>query len=398
MESKNGSLAPAEGAETTDAILRFMESIGHRSEAEFYLALFRAESKESFANLVIGASVLRDAAEAVVLDLRFLRGLGLVPVVSLGLSSAGPASADQAERLQRRLERADVPSTAFAAAAPGLAREITEAARGGVIPIVAFTTGEANDAAARFDALGDLSVSLKTRKLIFVSRRGGLRVRHSETELSTINLATDYETLVAKRMLSGRPLFLLEQAKRLLVERATHRMFVAVTSPLLLLRELFTIRGAGTLIKRGSPILVKRGFADLDQARVASLLQSSFGRDLTPGFFDRDIARVYVEENYRGAALVRETPLGAYLCKLAVEREAQGEGLGRDLWQLVVSDYKSLFWRARPDNAILPFYLQECDGMARAGEWHVFWKGLDMESIPQAIATAVAQPVDFVSV
>ena len=132
-------------------------------------------------------------------------------------------------------------------------------------------------------------------------------------------------------------------------------MFVAVTSPLLLLPELFTIRGAGTLIKRGSPILVKRGFADLDQARVASLLQSSFGRDLTPGFFDRDIARVYVEENYRGAALVRETPLGAYLCKLAVEREAQGEGLGRDLWQLVVSDYKSLFWRARPDNAILPF-------------------------------------------
>ena len=397
MESKNGSLAPTDGAETTDAILRFMESIGHRSEAEFYLALFRAESKESFANLVIGASVLRDAAEAVVLDLRFLRGLGLVPVVSLGLSSAGPASAEQAERLQRRLERADVPSTAFAAAAPRLAEEITEAARGGVIPIVAFTTGEANDSAARFDALGDLSVSLKTRKLIFVSRRGGLRVRHSDTELSTINLSTDYETLVAKRMLSQKRLFLLEQAKRLLVERATHRMFVAVTSPLLLLRELFTIRGAGTLIKRGSPIVVKRGFADVDQARLASLLQSSFGRDLTPGFFDRDTARVYVEENYRGAALVRETPLGAYLCKLAVEREAQGEGLGRDLWQLVVSDYKSLFWRARPDNTILPFYLQECDGMARAQEWHVFWKGLDTERIPQAIAAAVAQPIDFVS-
>ena len=72
MESKNGPLAPPESAETTDAILRFMESIGHRSEAEFYLALFRAESKESFANLVIGASVLRDGTDAVVLDLRFL--------------------------------------------------------------------------------------------------------------------------------------------------------------------------------------------------------------------------------------------------------------------------------------------------------------------------------------
>src|SRR5439155_16861947 len=178
MESKNGPSAPPEGegdlgksaaGETSDAILRFMESIGHRSEAEFYLALFRAESKESFANLVIGASVLRDAAEAVVLDLRFLRGLGLVPVVSLGLSSAGPASADQAERLQRRLERADVPSTAFAADAPRLAEQISDAARSGTIPLVAFPAGDANDPERRFDALGDLSAGLRTRKLIFVS-------------------------------------------------------------------------------------------------------------------------------------------------------------------------------------------------------------------------------------
>jgi len=55
----------------------------------------------------------------------------------------------------------------------------------------------------------------------------------------------------------------------------------------------------------------------------------------------------------------------------------------------------SLFWRARPDNVILPFYLQECDGMARSEDWHVFWKGLDTERIPEAIATALAQPVDF---
>jgi len=397
MEGKNGpGSPPPESAETTDAILRFMESIGHRSEAEFYLALFRAESKESFANLAIGASVLRDAAEAVVLDLRFLRGLGLVPVVSLGLSSAGNATAEQAERLQRRLERADVPSLAFAADTPTLAEQVTQAARGGTIPIVAFKSADPNDAAGRFDALGDLSVGLRTRKLIFVSRRGGLRLRHSETEVPIINLATEYDTLVAKRMLSQKRLFLLEQAKKLLVDRATHRMFVAVTSPLLLLRELFTIRGAGTLIKRGSPILVKNGFVDVDRGRLAKLLQSAFGRELAAGFFDGDVGRTYVEENYLGAALVRDTPLGAYLCKLAVEREAQGEGLGRDLWQLVVSDYKTLFWRARSSNPILPFYLQECDGMARANDWHVFWKGLDPAHIAPAIESALAQPVDFV--
>jgi hypothetical protein len=372
-----------------------MESIGHRSEAEFYLALFRAEKKESFANLVIEASVLRDATEAVVLDLRFLAGLGLTPVVSLGLTSAGKAGAEQAERLMRRLERAAVPCSVSAADEPSLVRTITESARGGVIPIVAFTNGDAKDEAARWDALGELSNGLKTRKLIFVSRRGGLRPRQSEIELPIINLATDYEGLVAKRILSPGRLSFLQQSRRLLFERTTHRMFVAVTSSLLLLRELFTILGAGTLIKRGSSILVKYGVGEIDAERLSALLTSSFGRELEPTFFDREIARVYIEESYRGVALVRETPLGGYLCKLAVNREAQGEGLGRDLWQLVVGDYPTLFWRTRNDNPILPFYLQECDGMARTESWHVFWKGLAAERIPEAIATALVQPIDF---
>ena len=125
---------PVEGAETSDAILRFMESIGHRSEAEFYLALFRAEKKESFANLVIEASVLRDAAEAVVLDLRFLSGLGLTPVVSLGLTSAGKAGAEQAEKLMRRLERAGVPCSVRPADELSLVHTITEHARNASFP------------------------------------------------------------------------------------------------------------------------------------------------------------------------------------------------------------------------------------------------------------------------
>ena len=386
---------PADAAETPDAILRFMESIGHRSEAEFYLALFRAEKKESFANLCIEASVLRDASEAVVLDLRFLAGLGLTPVVSLGLTSASKAGAEQAEKLMRRLERAAVPSSVTPADEPALVEIITDSARRGVIPIVAFTNGDGNDEPARWDALGALSDGLKTKKLIFVSRRGGLRLRQSETEMPIINLATDYEALVAKRLLSPRRLAFLQQSRRLLFERTSHRMFVAVTSSLLLLRELFTIRGAGTLIKRGSSIFIKEGLEGIDSTRLGALLASSFGRDLEASFFDRDVARAYLEESYRGVALVLKTPLGGYLCKLAVDREAQGEGLGRDLWQLVIGDFPTLFWRCRNDNPILPFYLQECDGMARTEKWHVFWKGLAAERIPEAIATAIDQPVDF---
>jgi hypothetical protein len=385
----------AEGAETADAILRFLESIGRRSEAEFYLALFRAESKESFANLSMGASVLRDGSEAVVLHLRFLRDLGLLPVVSVGLGSAGTVAGEQAERLHRRLERADVPSLVFRMGEASLAESVTDSARGGTIPLVAFASGDAADLASRFEALGDLCVRLKTRKLIFVSRRGGLHARNSDAELSLINLSTDYDGLVASRALPQNWLTLLEHIRHLLVERATHRMFAAVTSPLLLLHELFTIRGAGTLIKRGSTLISKPGLAGIDTARLSTLLSSSFGRELVPGFLQREFSRVYIEENYRGAVLVSETPLGPYLSKFAVDREAQGEGLGSDLWRLLTADHATLFWRARPDNPIAPFYVQECDGMARVGAWHVFWKGLAPGRLGDAIAFTIAQPVDF---
>lgn len=381
----------------SDAILRFLDSVGRRSEAEFYLNLFRAESKESFATLVVEPAVLRHALDAVFLNLRFLHGLGLVPVVSLGLYRPGPYAGDNAERLARRLARVDVPAVIHPAGPRNLAALVTKSARAGQIPIVPYLTGDAGDVAIRFEALGQLADALKTRKIIFLARRGGLRLRGSDSDVPIVNLATDYDAMVASRGLTPKQLFLLAYARHLIVDLVAHRMLVSVTSPLSLLRDLFTVKGAGTLIKRGTKIAVFNSFAEVDRERLDGLLVSSFSRTLRDGFFSRDVSRIYLEENYRGAALVRETPLGAYLCKFAVDREAQGEGMGRDLWQLVTNDHPTLFWRARPGNAITSFYLQQCDGMARFADWHVYWKGMPNERIADAISYALSAPVDFAS-
>ena len=378
--------------EASDAILRFLDGVGRRSEAEFYLALFRAESKESFATLVVEAAVLRHAFEAVVLDLRFLHGLGLVPVVVLGVFSPGAAAVENAERLRRRMERNEVPCDVHRVGAA--ADAVIASARANRIPILVFdATGD--EAATRLDIVGDLAATLRTRKLIFVARRGGLRPRGAERDLPIINLATDSDKLLQTHALPPKQMFLLAHARRLLVEKVSHRMLVAMTSPLQLLRELFTVRGAGTLVKRGSAIARTDGYAGVDTARLRALLESSFGRAPSEDFFDRPMTRVYLEENYRGAALVLETQLGGYLSKFAVEREAQGEGIGRDLWQLVIADYPAIFWRARPYNPIAPWYTQECDGMARFPEWHVFWRGMPTERIEECIEWALAQPADF---
>jgi ribosomal protein S18 acetylase RimI-like enzyme len=372
--------------EPADVVLRFLESVGSRRESDFYLALFRADAPERFAAISVDANVARHAAEAVTLDLRFLAALGLYPVVLLGLFESTEAM-EHAIRLARRLDKAGVRALLLGSDEPDLAERAAAAAREQTITIVAFPVA----AQARFETLGALVGALRTRKLIFLHRPGGLRQNGELMPL--VNLTTDWGMLTQSKELSRKERTLVEESRRL-VENAPHRLSIAITSPLNLFRELFTIKGAGTLLRRGA-IIERHRFAALDRERLRALLTRSFGRAPVDDFFGRDIAWGYVEESYRGAALVQETPLGAYLSKFAVDAEAQGEGIGRDLWQALAADYARIFWRARPGNPISAWYTKLCDGLMRFPEWSVYWKGLPPADVAAAVQWALQQPIDI---
>jgi acetylglutamate synthase len=313
----------------------------------------------------------------VALELSFLAALGLVPILVVGLYAPADA-AEQARSLARKLDAVGVGAAIVADEAA------IETARRGTLPIIALD--------GKVERLGALVSTLATRKLIFVTRAGGFRVRGASVPI--VNLTTETETLAESKDLSRKQHLVLADARRLVLELVPHKLTVSVTAPLDLLRELFTVKGAGTLLRRGAAI-TRRGLGDVDPARLAALLASSFGRPVRPEFFDTPSAEVYLEEGYRGTAVLVETDLGAYLSKFAVEREAQGEGLGRDLWDAVRAEHPTLFWRARPTNAIGAWYAQIADGLMRFSEWTVFWKGLASERVPAAIAFALAQPADF---
>jgi acetylglutamate synthase len=229
--------------------------------------------------------------------------------------------------------------------------------------------------------------------VVFLSTSAGLE-REGSPPLSVVNLGTDYDRLLAKGALTRQHASLLRHGKQLL-DGTPHRMTATVVNPLQLLRELFTVSGAGTLIRKGSKVESHRDFASLDRARLRALIESAFGRLLNPDALDREIERVYVDENYLGAALLAQTPVGVYLTKFAVDRQAQGEGVGGDLWAVMIRDYPSFFWRARATNPIVSWYLKNCDGVARFPGWHVFWRGLGVDRIEPAIRYALAAPNDF---
>jgi acetylglutamate kinase len=112
-------------------------------------------------------------------------------------------------------------------------------------------------------------------------------------------------------------------------------------------------------------------------------------------FFERPVLRVYVEEQYRGCAILTDSPHGPYLTKFATDREARGEGIARDLWDAFSADFGSVYWRARSANPINEWYTRLADGIVKTPEWWVFWKGLDLASVPELVGWALARPIDL---
>ena len=110
-------------------------------------------------------------------------------------------------------------------------------------------------------------------------------------------------------------------------------------------------------IRRGAIVQRSGSYSDADAERLRTLMGTAFGSALHDDYVSRPVHRIYVADDYRGAAITTDTSVGShYLSKFAVEQRARGEGIGHDLWLAVTSDYDELFWRSRPDNPISSWY------------------------------------------
>jgi NAT, N-acetyltransferase, of N-acetylglutamate synthase len=398
--------APVSAA--AEAVLTFLESVGRRSEAEFYLRLFLKLPPESFGIIAPGATVVRYALGSLVEQLKFLADLGLYAPVVLGLYDPEQGAASS-ERLVKRLPASGMEACPHEMGEPGLAEKLRAELRADRLPVVHFRASGGQTIDDRLNELGALTKELDTRKFVLLRRRGGLKpLRSGNLELapgyylptesgriSIINLRTDRDGIVLGKTLPKRDSELLAAAERLIELSQPTPVLASITSPLNLLKELFTVKGAGTLIKLGSAVSRHRSYVNLDTERLRRLLEMSFGRALDAEFFDRTPLAVYVEAEYRGAAIVAHGSPVPYLSKFAVEPEAQGEGMGRDLWTAISRDYPALYWRGRAENPIASWYATVCDGMVRLPEWNVYWRGIETRQIPDVIEAARAHPADF---
>jgi len=365
--------------------------------------MFHGLPKESFAIIAPGGPVVRSALGSIVEQLRFLSDLGLYTTVVLGLFDPD-TGAGSSERLVKRLPSAALAPSPYEMSQPGVAEAVRDELRRERIPVLHFSKRDGETLEQRLGQLGELAKQLGTRKLALLRRRGGFRplagkradsgLSLTEGRISIINLTTD-RNRITPSTLAKRDSELLAASDTLIQLTEPSPLLISVASPLNLLKELFTVKGAGTLIKRGSLVERHTSYATLDVRRLKHLLETAFGRELSAAFFDLPPLAVYVDASYRGAAVVHDAYPAPYLSKFAVLPEAQGEGIGRDIWEVLIRHHAELFWRSRADNPIASWYMSVCDGMIRRPAWQVYFRGIPVELISEAVTQAEARTPDF---
>ncbi|HET9049048.1 MAG TPA: acetylglutamate kinase [Chiayiivirga sp.] len=432
--------------QTRQTIVKLLSNLGSAKEIDQYLKRFSQLDAKRFAVVKVGGAVLRDDMDALVSSLSFLQQVGLTPIVIHGagpqldeeLTAAGIAkqvvdglrvTSDEALAVVRRVMRREnshlvnelyaqgVHATSLTTGvfeAEFLDRErfgfvgrvrrvevegIEAAIRLGAIPVIAslgVTVGGQYLNVNADWAANELVKTLQPYKIVFLTGTGGLLDDKGKV-IDSINLSTEYEHLLQQPWINGGMKLKIEQIKDLL-DTLPLTSSVSITRPDELTKELFTHKGSGTLVRKGERVLHFDSWQGVDLARMRVLIESSFGRSLLPDYFERTAPfRIYVSENYRAAMILTQEQGFAYLDKFAVLDEAQGEGLGRAVWQVAREENPRMFWRSRHNNQVNIFYYAESDGCIKQEKWKVFWYGIDdFADIERCVALCRTRPATLV--
>jgi acetylglutamate kinase len=443
-EEKIDPFSPESGMkDMRPTIVRLLSNMASAREVQLYLKRFSQVDAARFAMVKVGGAVLRDELSPLVSSLSFLQQVGLTPIVIHG---AGPqldeamaeagiekqlvdglrfTSPDalavvrrvfQVEnlRLVEALQAEGVRATSVLSGVfectflgrrkYGLVGKVArvdtlaiEAAIDvGSIPVIASLGETANGQIVNVNAdwaANELVKKLQPYKIIFLTGTGGLLDARGKL-IDSINLSTEYDELMRQPWLHSGMRVKIEQIHDLLMQLPPSSS-LSITRPDEMTKELFTHRGSGTLVRRGERILTHTSWKKIDTERLRTLIESSFGRSLRPDYFETTSPlRVYFSEHYRAAIVLTSDNGLPYMDKFVVSDDAQGEGLGRAIWQVMRAENPQLFWRSRRGNAVNEFYFANADGAIKDEQWTVFWYGTsDWETIRDAVDRARARQV-----
>jgi len=109
--------------------------------------------------------------------------------------------------------------------------------------------------------------------------------------------------------------------------------------------------------------------------KLSSLIESAFQKVLVSDYFEEPLEKVIILGDYKAAAILKPFGDWHYLDKFAVQKEFQGNGIGKQLLNHLVEHYSPLFWRAKKDNPFNKNY-QLVAPSVECGKWFVYSVGM----------------------
>ena len=432
--------------DTRQTIVQLLSNVSDGKEIHTYLQRFSELDQARFAVIKIGGAILRDRLEETAASLALLHTVGLTPIVIHG---GGPQLDEKLQRdgvVSEKVDGLRVTTPEVLDAARSVFTEqnirLVEAIRAQGVDAHGLTQGvfdaEFVDS-DRYRLVGEptsvhldllrsiiesgaipiltclgvapggqmvnINADAATRilvhetqpmKIIFLVDSGGLLDADGNV-IDSINLATDYDQLMAEDWVHSGMRLKVNEIKRLL-DDSPRTTSVSITSPSALARELFTHSGDGTLVRKGEQISKLTDKRMVDARRLVTLIEAAFEQRLLPGWWEGvDLLASYISESYRAAAVIAELDEFVYLDKFAIDETARGEGLARTVWDHMVKDFPQLVWRSRSDNQFNAFYERESDGRVTTGPWTIYWKGVtDFDVVGRAVKLLSDMDASFV--
>ncbi len=411
---------------TRQIIREVLTQLSSSHEAQYYLEQYSSTDEMRFAVVKVGGGILAERLDDLAASLAVIRHLGLHPIIVHGAGPQLDKAVKAAGIENKKVDGLRVSSEeVMAVARPimykvnhdlvnaleqhqvraiGLSHNIfqcdyedkeklglvgkiiqvnldsiKQAVKNGSTPVIA-SLGESKsgqilninaDVAAR-----ELVWAISPSKVIFITPTGGL-LDAEDNHISSISLKNDYESLMNSSWVHSGMRLKLQQIHDLL-QPLPHSASVSITSVDNLVKELFTHRGAGTLINKGESIHVTDSI-DKDEIKpLKTLIESAFGKKLEDGYFmQQNIHKILISESGGAAAIVVTGYNGIpYLDKFAVTPEARGKGYAAALWRSLKSHCPQLYWRSRLNNAFTPWYYKKCDFSMKEHNWVSFSYGV----------------------
>lgn len=407
--------------------------LGQSTEAQYYLDQYKDSRQLKFAVVKVGGNVIANQLKELAESLSLLTHLGLTPIV---LHGAGPQLDVEIKKQQLPVNKIDglrvSDAATMAVVEPvvqqvhqqlltaladvdiqtksifngvfscdyldkdkyGLVGEvkqvhlatINQAIKNKQVPVLSCLGQDDDGKVMNINAdiaMRKLVWESKPAKVIFVTPTGGLLDENNQI-ISAIQLNNQYHDLMQQQWLHSGMKLKIQQIYQLL-KPMPRRLSVSITSAEQLGKELFTHKGKGTFVSMGENINHHQLIGSDVKLKLISLLQSTFAKKLKPNFFDElKLKSIFISESGQAVALVTEGHKGKpYLNKFAVTSQAQGQGLGKAIWEKMLAYYPEIYWRSRSNNNINTWYYKQADCSYKKNVWVVFSCGMEL---PDAMA------------